>query len=144
MISSSTNPSNPPSQQPHSNSTEQPTAVSQYSCKENGGYPIAHSTTANTSSTPHKKKPQPVPDSLKDQSYWERRRRNNDSARRSRECRRQKEEQIAVRVVYLEQENLQLRTECSMLRAEIEKMRIMIYNQTTAAAAAAGHALKFD
>ncbi len=84
----------------------------------------AHST---TTSSP-KKKAQPVPEEQKDDHYWERRKRNNDSARRSRESRRMKEEQIAVRVVYLEQENLQLRTEVSMLRAEIEKMRMLLYN----------------
>ncbi|KFD53797.1 hypothetical protein M514_05303 [Trichuris suis] len=80
-----------------------------------------------TPSTP-KKKPEPVPDHMKDKNYWERRKRNNESARRSRESRRMKEEQIALRVVYLEQENLQLRTEVSMLRSEIEKLRMILYN----------------
>uniref|UniRef100_A0A5S6QV58 BZIP domain-containing protein n=1 Tax=Trichuris muris TaxID=70415 RepID=A0A5S6QV58_TRIMR len=84
----------------------------------------AHSTTPSTP----KKKPEPVPDHMKDKNYWERRRRNNESARRSRESRRMKEEQIALRVVYLEQENLQLRTEASMLRSEIEKLRMILYN----------------
>jgi len=37
-----------------------------------------------------------------------------------------KEEQIAMRVVYLEQENLQLRTEVSLLKSEIEKLRLVI------------------
>lgn len=83
----------------------------------------AHSTTPSTP----KKKPQAVPDALKDETYWDRRKRNNDSARRSRESRRMKEEQIALRVVYLEQENLQLRTEVSMLRNEIEKLRGLFF-----------------
>ena len=39
-----------------------------------------------------------------------------------------KEEQVAMRVVYLEQENLQLRTEVSLLRNEIDKLRCMLYN----------------
>lgn len=84
----------------------------------------AHSTTPNSP----KKKPQPVPDGMKDDTYWDRRKRNNESARRSRESRRQKEEAIAGRVVYLEHENLQLRTEVQMLRNEIEKLRIILYN----------------
>ncbi|KAE9421211.1 hypothetical protein Angca_004100, partial [Angiostrongylus cantonensis] len=39
-----------------------------------------------------KKKPNPVPVELKDEAYYERRKRNNESARRSREARRQKED----------------------------------------------------
>lgn len=62
-----------------------------------------------------------------DGAYWEKRRRNNESAKRSRDSRRLKEEQIALRVVYLEQENLQLHTEVSILKNEIERMRCMLY-----------------
>ena len=64
----------------------------------------------------------------KDDGYWDKRKKNNESAKRSREARRMKEEQIALRVVYLEQENLQLRTEVSLLKSEIEKLRCMLYN----------------
>jgi len=63
-----------------------------------------------------------------DQAYWEKRRKNNESAKRSRDARRMKEEQIAMRVVYLEQENLQLRTEAQLLKSEIDKLRSMLYN----------------
>lgn len=52
-----------------------------------------------------------MPVHLKDESYWERRRRNNESARRSRESRRMKEDQTHYKLLYLENENLQLRTE---------------------------------
>uniref|UniRef100_A0A914VKQ8 BZIP domain-containing protein n=1 Tax=Plectus sambesii TaxID=2011161 RepID=A0A914VKQ8_9BILA len=87
----------------------------------------AHSTTPST--PPSKKKAQPVPVDQKDQAYWERRHRNNESARRSRESRRQKEEAVSFRVVYLENENMQLRTEVGMLRQEIEKLRsLMVYS----------------
>ena len=67
-------------------------------------------------------------DQPKDEGYWDKRKKNNESAKRSREARRMKEEQIALRVVYLEQENLQLRTEVSLLKSEIEKLRCMLYN----------------
>lgn len=77
---------------------------------------------------PPKKRPHTVPEDMKDRCYWEKRKKNNDSAKRSREARRMKEEQIAMRVVYLEQENLQLRTEVSLLKSEIEKLRCMLYN----------------
>ncbi|KJH47041.1 basic region leucine zipper [Dictyocaulus viviparus] len=39
-----------------------------------------------------KKKSNPVPVEMKDEAYYERRKRNNESARRSREARRQKED----------------------------------------------------
>ncbi|XP_033745996.1 thyrotroph embryonic factor-like [Pecten maximus] len=77
---------------------------------------------------PPKKRPLSVPDNQKDELYWDKRKKNNDSAKRSREARRMKEEQIALRVVFLEQENLQLRTEVSLLKSEIEKLRCMLYN----------------
>ena len=75
-----------------------------------------------------KKRSHSVPTEMKDNSYWDKRKKNNESAKRSREARRMKEEQIAMRVVYLEQENLQLRTEVSLLKTEIEKLRCMLYN----------------
>lgn len=77
---------------------------------------------------PPKKRVNSVPDERKDIQYWEKRKKNNESAKRSRDARRMKEEQIAMRVVYLEQENLQLRTEVSLLKSEIEKLRCMLYN----------------
>ncbi|KAK6177406.1 hypothetical protein SNE40_015513 [Patella caerulea] len=77
---------------------------------------------------PPKKRPCSIPETQKDDTYWDKRKKNNDSAKRSREARRMKEEQIALRVVYLEQENLQLRTEVSLLKSEIEKLRCMLYN----------------
>ncbi|XP_076108782.1 uncharacterized protein LOC143076793 [Mytilus galloprovincialis] len=77
---------------------------------------------------PPKKRQNVNPESQKDNCYWEKRKKNNESAKRSREARRMKEEQIALRVVYLEQENLQLRTEVSLLKGEIEKLRCMLYN----------------
>lgn len=78
---------------------------------------------------PLKKRPlTTVPEELKDNSYWDKRKKNNESAKRSRESRRMKEEHIAVRVVYLDQENLQLRTEVSLLKQEIDKLRVMLYN----------------
>merc|ERR1711874_743394 len=48
-------------------------------------------------------------DSQKDELYWERREKNNVAVRRSREARRLKENQIALRVAHLERENDGLR-----------------------------------
>lgn len=84
------------------------------------------STTSGDDSLPLKKR-RPVPVEHKDNQYWEKRRKNNESAKRSRDVRRSKEEHISIRVIYLEQENLQLRTECALLRNETEKLRSMLY-----------------
>lgn len=45
-----------------------------------------------------------VPEGLKDEKYWARRRKNNMAAKRSRDARRMKENQIALRAGYLEKE----------------------------------------
>ena len=71
---------------------------------------------------------QPVPNEVKDSSYWSKRIKNNESAKRSREAKRYKEEQVIMRVINLEKENLQLRAEFGMLNAEIEKLRFMQNN----------------
>ena len=46
----------------------------------------------------------------KDEKYWEKRNKNNVAARRSREARRLKENQISLRTAYLEQENASLKS----------------------------------
>lgn len=54
--------------------------------------------------TPYRRHRQFVPDDLKDDKYWARRRKNNMAAKRSRDARRMKENQIAMRAGYLEKE----------------------------------------
>ena len=68
------------------------------------------------------------PDGSKDESYWERRRKNNEAAKRSRDSRRMKEEEIALRAAYLEQENLKLRAQVALLKSETAKLHYMLYN----------------
>lgn len=51
-----------------------------------------------------KSRKQFVPDDLKDDKYWARRRKNNLAAKRSRDARRMKENQIALRAGFLEKE----------------------------------------
>lgn len=75
------------------------------------------------------KKIKPVPADKKDDAYWERRRKNNEAAKRSRDLRRQKEDEIAVRAAFLEQENLKLRAQVTILKAELSKLHFMIYNR---------------
>uniref|UniRef100_A0A915LZX1 BZIP domain-containing protein n=1 Tax=Meloidogyne javanica TaxID=6303 RepID=A0A915LZX1_MELJA len=71
----------------------------------------------------NKRPSKPVPDEKKDEAYKERRRKNNDSARRSRELRRRKEDEIQQRNNELERENARLRQEINVLRFEIFQLR---------------------
>lgn len=64
----------------------------------------------------------------KDAAYWERRRRNNEAAKRSRDARRAKEDEIAIRAAFLEQENIKLKYELVALRNETAKLRCMVYS----------------
>jgi hypothetical protein len=75
-----------------------------------------------------RKRPRSIPDELKDTAYWERRRKNNEAAKRSRDARRAKEDEIAIRAAFLEQENLKLRVEVAALKNETSKLRCMLYN----------------
>ncbi|XP_060777662.1 D site albumin promoter binding protein b isoform X2 [Neoarius graeffei] len=77
-------------------------------------------------------KPQPVikkarkmlvPDNLKDDKYWSRRLKNNEAAKRSRDARRVKENQISVRAAFLERENAALRQEVANMRKELGRCR---------------------
>lgn len=56
---------------------------------------------------------------MQDEKYWARRRKNNMAAKRSRDARRLKENQIAIRAGFLEKENSALRQEVSDLRKEL-------------------------
>nr|XP_054758274.1 protein giant-like [Lytechinus pictus] len=75
----------------------------------------------------NKKKRLALPETLKDIAYWERRRKNNEAAKRSRDARRAKEDQIAIRAALLEQENMRLKIEVSALKEETVKLRSMLY-----------------
>ncbi|RXN16962.1 thyrotroph embryonic factor-like isoform X1 [Labeo rohita] len=59
-----------------------------------------------------------VPEEAKDEKYWSRRKKNNMAAKRSRDARRLKENQIAVRAAFLERENAALRQEVAELRKD--------------------------
>ena len=70
-----------------------------------------------------------MPEEKKDALYWERRRKNNEAAKRSRDSRRCKEEEIAMRAAFLEQENLKLRAQVAILKNETAKLHYMLYNR---------------
>ena len=52
-----------------------------------------------------KRKKNAVPEEMKDDRYWEKREKNKEATRRSREAKRLKENQIVLRAAYLEKEN---------------------------------------
>ncbi len=65
---------------------------------------------------------------MKDDKYWARRTKNNNAAKRSREARRLKENQIVIAATYLEHENEELRKQleeykekCSQLQARLTR-----------------------
>ena len=70
-----------------------------------------------------KRKKQMVMEECKDDKYWERRRKNNMAAKRSRDARRAKENQIAIRASFLERENKALAQELSKARADNHLLR---------------------
>merc|ERR1719414_755954 len=69
-----------------------------------------------------KRKKSFVPTDCKDEKYWEKRDKNNIAARRSREARRLKENQIALRTAFLEKENNQLRAELEQSKEKHDKL----------------------
>ena len=63
-----------------------------------------------------------------DPVYWERRRKNNEAAKRSRDARRAKEDEISMRASLLEHENLRLKVEVATLKTETNKLRWLLYS----------------
>ncbi|XP_063414312.1 thyrotroph embryonic factor-like isoform X1 [Mytilus trossulus] len=64
-----------------------------------------------------------VPDEQKDDKYWCRRKKNNVAAKRSRDARRVKENQIAMRASYLEKCNNTLTAEVQKLKKENAQLK---------------------
>jgi len=67
-----------------------------------------------------------VPDEMKDEKYWARRRKNNLAAKRSRDARRMKENQIALRADFLERESDQLKKQLEDLKRENQKLKMKL------------------
>lgn len=60
---------------------------------------------------------------FQDDKYWQRRKKNNFAAKRSRDARRLKENQITVRAAFLERENSALRQEVAELRKDFGRFK---------------------
>lgn len=73
-----------------------------------------------------KSKKQFVPNDMKDEKYWARRKKNNVAAKRSRDTRRFKENQIVIAATYLEHENDELRKQLEECKAQMVQMQAKI------------------
>merc|ERR1712179_431462 len=73
-----------------------------------------------------KKRKSYVSPERKDDKYWEKRGKNNVAARRSREARRLKENQIALRAAYLEKQNVNLRVTLKNLNVENANIKVSV------------------
>lgn len=67
-----------------------------------------------------------VPEQAKDQSYWDKRQRNNEAARRSREMRRLKEKETCDKLLRLKKENEALRVAITLLIQRNESLEVII------------------
>merc|ERR1719219_1876182 len=74
-----------------------------------------------------KKRKQFVPDYMKDDKYWMKRKKNNESAKMSREAQRMKANQIVMRAAFLESENIQLKKDVN----EVTNKNTIIRNDVT-------------
>lgn len=64
----------------------------------------------------------------KDATYFEKRARNNESAKRSRDTRRLKEEEVQQRLIYLEHENSRLAIENQSIRYQLSQLHFFVPN----------------
>ena len=90
--------------------------------------PEAGSTPSTTAARPTRRS-RPVsriPEDKKDEGYWERRKKNNESAKRSRESRRQKEDEVQKRLAQLEAEYLKWSARRAYLMQENAMMRSLL------------------
>lgn len=58
----------------------------------------------------------------KDAAYWERRKKNNEAAKRSRDARRAKEDELAIWATFLENENTRLKSELTGLHCLLQQL----------------------
>ena len=62
----------------------------------------------------------------KDGKYFERRKRNNVAAKKSRDARKQREDEIAIRASFLEKENSILKAQLQTLKDEAQQLRMLL------------------
>jgi len=65
---------------------------------------------------------------IKDSAYYERRKKNNAAAKKSRDRRRIKEDEIAIRATFLENENREFQAELISARNQVAELKIELAN----------------
>lgn len=86
-----------------------------------------HTDTEDFEDRPKRKRPRnPIPNEKKDEKYWERRRKNNIAAKRSRETKKQKVDEELQKAKDAVQENHKLKQEIEVLKAEINSLRRLL------------------
>lgn len=75
-------------------------------------------------------------DQQKDGKYFERRKRNNVAAKKSRDARKQREDEIAIRASFLEKENSILKAQLQTLKDEAQQLRILLAQKKSSSLAA--------
>jgi hypothetical protein len=68
----------------------------------------------------------PMPEDSKDEKYWRRRAKNNEAAKRSREAKRMKEDEVLHKVEGLESENAMLRRKLEEAKSEIRVLKAQL------------------
>jgi len=101
-----------------SNNSLQLSINSNMSGEENSLYNEMFGPDDGSSPRSQRRRGNPIPESLKDDSYWNRRRKNNEAAKKSRDAKRAKDLVTAKRAVILENENSQLKSQLNQIRNE--------------------------
>jgi hypothetical protein len=127
-----------------SSSSSSSSKGSDWGASNTRGYPknfnpaTAHFTEDELKPTPITRKAQKklVKAEEKDDKYWQKRTKNNAAAKRSREARRSRENQIAMRAGYLESDNAALKEELLSVKEELQtlKEKMLVVQMHNAAA----------
>jgi len=78
-----------------------------------------------------RKRPNVVPVQQKDAAYYEKRRKNNESAKKSREARQHKEKVVMAHVEILKDENMRLKAEHKLLHRQSGELLARLYNRSS-------------
>jgi len=96
-----------------------------------GGDPMSAYGSRSRAPSKRRSMKKPVLDEMKDDKYFERRKKNNLAAKRSRDARKMREEDIARRATYLQKENDALKTQMETLREEAYALRQLLAQKSS-------------
>lgn len=66
---------------------------------------------------------------INDPAYWEKRKKNNEAAKKSRDARKSREDEMAIRCAFLEQENLKLKFKVSTVHSDVQNLQKVVYKR---------------